>query len=101
MINLVTALYHFLSLVVPIGKKATLPAIAATPAPSGPRLLRQCVCHQTTTLRATPAPFPAYDGYWAGYCQELLPSSRPAWAGAQGQKGIGSPCALPQISLIS
>ncbi len=26
MINLVTALYHFLSLVVPIGKKASLPA---------------------------------------------------------------------------
>ncbi len=25
MINLVTALYHFLSLVVPIGKKASLP----------------------------------------------------------------------------
>jgi len=29
MINLVTALYHFLSLVVPIGKKASLPENAA------------------------------------------------------------------------
>src|SRR5260221_5427696 len=58
------------------------------------------MCHQTTTLRATPAPFPAHDGYWAGHCQELLPSSRQPVA--QGQQGIGSPFALPlRISLIS
>ena len=74
--------------------------IAVTPAPSGPRLLRQYVCHQATTLRDTPAPFPAHDGYWAGHCQERLPSSRPAWAGAQGQQGIHLPCApLPQLAL--
>ncbi len=31
MINLVTALYHFLSLVVPIGKKASLPVVQYGP----------------------------------------------------------------------
>ena len=32
--------------------------------------------------------------------QQLLPSSRPAWAGAQGQQEIRLPCApLPQLAL--